>query len=229
MSSMKNLQLLLAVLLPLAALGNLLPGYSAPGDVPEISGEELQDSTGAFEHHKWLSIARILHRDITRLRDEQFQRDFGEPVANMTNYASVRSKTPLISPSDGCYSKNFSAQRCLRRIYAGLSTYREYLSKVERENLTAAQVTDIKLRTTSLLNIIKEKVDDAPIQPHSVSELPDGSAWTQRTVTHSILYNLEVFLKETSRAINFINKKLGNHIRKEIKESKWPSEKHSQE
>ncbi|KAL7826861.1 hypothetical protein AOLI_G00320700 [Acnodon oligacanthus] len=228
MSSMKNLRLALAVLLPLAALSDPLPGYSAPGDPPEISGEELQDSNGPFEH-KWLFIARILHRDVMKLRDEQFQRDFGEPSANMTNYASVRIKTPLIHPSDGCYLKNFGAQRCLRRIYAGLSTYREYLSKVERENLTAAQVTDIKLRTTSLLNIIKEKVDDAPIQPHPISELPDGSAWTQRTVTHSVLYNLEVFLKETTRAINFINKKLGNHINKEIKESKWSSEKHSHE
>ncbi|KAI4900357.1 hypothetical protein NFI96_024993 [Prochilodus magdalenae] len=223
MPSTKNLQLLLAVLLPLAALSSPLPGNSAQGDLPEISGEEVQDSAGAFENHKWHHLARSLQFDIIRLRDEQFQRDFGEPTTNMTNYDPVRIHTPLISPPHGCFSRNFSAQRCLRRIYSGLSTYREFLNYVERENLTAAHLTGIKVRTTSLLNIIKEKMDVTQIQTQPISALPDGSAWTQRVVTHSILYNLAAFLKDTTRALDYINKKGVHHTAKETKESKWPS------
>lgn len=40
----------------------------------------------------------------------QFERDFRETV-NMTAYEGVRIKTPLLKPSDGCLSRNFSTVR----------------------------------------------------------------------------------------------------------------------
>ncbi|XP_066530650.1 interleukin-6 [Hoplias malabaricus] len=223
MSSVKFVQLLLAFFPTLSTLANPLPDHSAT-ELTETSGEELQDSARAFAHQKWDHIAKALHKDVTSLRDEQFRRDFDEPLSNMTKYAFVREQTPQLSSADGCYSTNFDAHRCLRRIYAGLRTYREYMSYVDKMNLTTVMITDVQLQTTRLINMIKNKVTVTHTTP--ISPLPEGSAWNQRRVTHSVLYNLAVFLKETIRAIDHINKKGMNLIRTEIKEPKWPSEKH---
>ncbi|XP_072530696.1 interleukin-6 [Salminus brasiliensis] len=222
MPSVKNLQLsLAALLLLLVALCAPVPVHGAPADLPETSGEELQD-TGDFKRYKLRDIADLLLESITRLRDEQFQRDFGEPVGNMTNYDPVRTEMPLISQSDRCRPKNFSAPRCLKRIYAGLRTYEGYLGYLEKENLTTAQLTDIRQWTTSLLKIIKDKVDDTNIQ--SVSSPPhDEPAWKQRTFTHSILYNLTLFLRDANKAMRHMITKGFDYVRTENKGSKWLS------
>ncbi|XP_026786001.3 interleukin-6-like [Pangasianodon hypophthalmus] len=196
--------LFLLALLPLASLGL----YSGDTDFYETSGSQLQNEAHAPDH-KWLSIARQMRRDIASVRDEQLKRDFAD---TSSEFASVRIQTPLLSSSDGCLPSDFTAHKCLRRIYNGLRVYQAYLPYVERENLTAAHMVDIKVGITRLLHLIKEtvKVNDDKVHPSSLNELPDDSTWTRKTVTHSILHNFADFMTDTSRAINYMkNIKVG--------------------
>lgn len=52
------------------------------------------------------------------------------------------------------------------------------------------------------------QVNDDKAQPTSPSELPGDSAWTRKTVTHSILYNFADFMTDAVRAINYMKAKL---------------------
>ncbi|RXN10785.1 interleukin-6 [Labeo rohita] len=142
-------------------LVDAVPTYSGLAELPEISGDEVQDVDGKSplsDRHKWHLMAKDLHRDVKMLRDQQFERDFRETV-NMTAYEGVRIKTPLLKPSDGCLSRNFSTERCLKRIYSVLTWYKENWSFIENENLTSSLVNDIKHGTKRLLEAINSQVD----------------------------------------------------------------------
>ncbi|XP_076866035.1 interleukin-6 isoform X2 [Brachyhypopomus gauderio] len=215
MPSLNDLQLCLSVLLPLAAFSVALPLDTANEDLPEISGEEVHDAKGRSVQDKCNFIAKLLHENIKRLRDEQFQRDFGEAIINMTNFETVRIQILKSNPpAKVCLRKNFDSDKCLTRIYTGLRTYSAYLDYVERENLTASLINSAKESTTRLLNIIKDKWKDG--QNHALERaLHEDSAWTRKIVTHSVLYDFEVFMTETSRAIQFMtNHKMPSYIQK---------------
>ncbi|XP_062842328.1 interleukin-6 [Trichomycterus rosablanca] len=203
MPSAHYLNLFLVAVLSICSLGNQTPLHSRNPDSEETSGELQQDLTDAVDHGKWNLIASLLQQDIAILRDEQFKRDFGQTEFKMKDFSM---SMPLLNSSDGCLSKNFKAQRCLRKIYTGLSIYKEYLPYVERQNLTTALMNNINLATTRLLHIIKEKVNDGQVPQHFSSVLPEDSAWRQKTVTHSILFHYATFMNATVRAISYMKK-----------------------
>uniref|UniRef100_A0A4W4EG61 Interleukin-6 n=2 Tax=Electrophorus electricus TaxID=8005 RepID=A0A4W4EG61_ELEEL len=153
--------------------------------------------------NKSYGVAKSLYRHITTLKNEQLQRDFGESQ-NTTYFETAKIQT-FSKPRNVCLSKTFDGDGCLKQIYTGLSTYIAYLPYVERENLTAAVIIDVKHLTTRLLNHIKDKLKDGWDHTLNVPTLPQGSAWTRKMVTYSILSNFENFMKDTCRAIYFIN------------------------
>uniref|UniRef100_A0A4W4EGX3 Interleukin-6 n=1 Tax=Electrophorus electricus TaxID=8005 RepID=A0A4W4EGX3_ELEEL len=133
----------------------------------------------------------------------QLQRDFGESQ-NTTYFETAKIQT-FSKPRNVCLSKTFDGDGCLKQIYTGLSTYIAYLPYVERENLTAAVIIDVKHLTTRLLNHIKDKVSSPGHEQCQLYISNIGSAWTRKMVTYSILSNFENFMKDTCRAIYFIN------------------------
>ncbi|XP_022523792.2 interleukin-6 [Astyanax mexicanus] len=190
----------------------------------------MQDTSGEQKRHKpqEIAIADLLLRSITRLRDEQFQKDFGEPVKNMTNYEHVRREMPLIRSEDRCRHKNFSAPRCLKQIYAVLRIYEGHLGYLEKDNLTSARLPDVKHWTFSLVQFIRTKMsspEDTDVQSSS-SSLKEESAWMKKIYTHSILYNFTSFLIDANRALKHMNDKGYDYVKTENKGPKWPLEKH---
>uniref|UniRef100_A0A3B1KAN9 Interleukin-6 n=1 Tax=Astyanax mexicanus TaxID=7994 RepID=A0A3B1KAN9_ASTMX len=192
----------------------------------------MQDTSGEQKRHKpqEIAIADLLLRSITRLRDEQFQKDFGEPVKNMTNYEHVRREMPLIRSEDRCRHKNFSAPRCLKQIYAVLRIYEGHLGYLEKDNLTSARLPDVKHWTFSLVQFIRTKMsspEDTDVQSSSSSSsLKEESAWMKKIYTHSILYNFTSFLIDANRALKHMNDKGYDYVKTENKGPKWPLEKH---
>ncbi|XP_051992401.1 interleukin-6-like [Xyrauchen texanus] len=158
--------------------------YSSMGGLSETSGEELQHAdikSPPTEWQKWHLMARQLHKDVKTLQDEQFEKDFTETL-NMTSYEDVRISTPILKHSDGCFSKNFSTERCLRRIYSVLMWYKEHLSYTERENLTSTLMNNVKHGTKRLLECINSQVRDLEVEGISSTLPPVASAWTSKVV-----------------------------------------------
>uniref|UniRef100_A0A671Q4M1 Interleukin-6 n=1 Tax=Sinocyclocheilus anshuiensis TaxID=1608454 RepID=A0A671Q4M1_9TELE len=212
-----------AVLAAFISLGDAVPAYSGLAELSETSGDEVQD------RQKWYLMARDLHRDVKTLRDQQFERDFRETV-NMTAYEGVRIETPLLKPSDGCLSRNFSAERCLSRIYSVLTWYKENWSFMEKENLTWSLVKDIKHGSKRLLEALNSQLQIADGQTDQISSAPLSvrSAWMRKTTTHSILFNFSSVMIDTCRALNYISKHKAAHRAKDTKRpADWSSDKNS--
>uniref|UniRef100_A0A672MBT0 Interleukin-6 n=1 Tax=Sinocyclocheilus grahami TaxID=75366 RepID=A0A672MBT0_SINGR len=233
MPSAQNAALFLsAVLAAFISLGDAVPAYSGLAELSETSGDEAQDVEGKSplsEWQKWYLMARDLHRDVKTLRDQQFERDFRE-TENMTAYEGVRIETPLLEPSDGCLSRNFSAERCLSRIYSVLTWYKENWSFMEKENLTWSLVKDIKHGSKRLLEALNSQLQIADGQTDQISSAPLSvrSAWTRKTTTHSILFNFSSVMIDTCRALNYISKHKAAHRAKDTKRpADWSSDKNS--
>ncbi|XP_050993640.1 interleukin-6 [Labeo rohita] len=229
-STLSVLLFLSAVQTAFIYLVDAVPTYSGLAELPEISGDEVQDVDGKSplsDRHKWHLMAKDLHRDVKMLRDQQFERDFRETV-NMTAYEGVRIKTPLLKPSDGCLSRNFSTERCLKRIYSVLTWYKENWSFIENENLTSSLVNDIKHGTKRLLEAINSQLQIADGQADQMSSAPLSvkSAWTRKTAAHSILFNFTSMMIDTCRAINYMSKHKTAHRGKDMKRPRdWSSDK----
>ncbi|KAF5908835.1 interleukin-6-like, partial [Clarias magur] len=138
-------------LFALLTVASLAP-YSGDAGLFEAPGGEAQNKADS----KWHWVAKKLHNDVSRVRDEQFVRDFG--TLNMTEFASLRLEMPLLTSEDGCVPHNFSPHKCLRHIYIGLREYQLYLPYVERQNLTADHMMAIKEGIANLLHFIKDVV-----------------------------------------------------------------------
>uniref|UniRef100_A0A8C1BG40 Interleukin-6 n=2 Tax=Cyprinus carpio TaxID=7962 RepID=A0A8C1BG40_CYPCA len=222
MSSAQNAALFLsAVLAVFISLVDAVPAYSGLTELSETSGDEVQDVEGKSplsERQKWYLMARDLHRDVKTLRDQQFERDFRETV-NMTAYEGAKIKTPLLRPSDGCVSRNFSAERCLSRIYSVLTWYRENWSFIEKENLTSSLVKDIKHASKRLLEALNSQLQIADGQQDQISSAPLSvrSAWTRKITTHSILFNFSSVMIDSCRALHYISKRKAAHRAKDTK------------
>ncbi|XP_067217713.1 interleukin-6 [Chanodichthys erythropterus] len=222
MPSALNKALFLFVTLAVSiCLVDAVPAYSSMGELSEISGDEVQDvdvKSPLNDQEKWHLMARDLHKDVKTLRDEQFERDFRETV-NMTAYEGVRISTPLLRPSDGCLSRNFSTERCLKRIYSVLTWYKENWNYIEKENLTSNMVNNIKHETKRLLEAINSQlqVSEGQMDPISSSPLPVNSAWMQKTTVHSILFNFTSAMIDTCRAVNYMSKRKSGQRRKGVK------------
>uniref|UniRef100_A0A672LYQ1 Interleukin-6 n=1 Tax=Sinocyclocheilus grahami TaxID=75366 RepID=A0A672LYQ1_SINGR len=230
MPSAQNAALFLsAVLAAFLSLVDAVPAYSGLAELSETSGDEVQDVEGKSplsERQKWHLMARDLHRDVKMLRDQQFERDFRETV-NMTAYEGVRITTPLLRPSDGCLSRNFS-DLCLSRIYSVLSWYKENWSLIENENLTSSLVKDIKRGTKRLLEAINSQLQiaDGGVDQISSAPLSVRSAWTRKTTTHSILFNFTSMMIDTCRAVHYMSKRKTAHRAKDMKRpADWSSDK----
>ncbi|KAK2887734.1 hypothetical protein QQF64_013007 [Cirrhinus molitorella] len=227
-SALNALLFLSAVLAAFFCLVDAVPAYSGLAELSEISGDEVQDVDGKSplsDRQKWHLMARDLHRDIKTLRDQQFERDFRE---NMTAYEGVRIKTPLLKPSDGCFSRNFSTEQCLSRIYSILTWYKENWSFIENENLTSTLVNDIKHGTKRLLEAINSQLQIADGQADKMSSAPLSvrSAWTRKTTVHSILFNFTSVMIDTCRAVNYMSKRKTAHRGKDMKRPiDWSSDK----
>ncbi|XP_016428412.1 interleukin-6 [Sinocyclocheilus rhinocerous] len=231
MPSAQNAALFLsAVLAAFLSLVHAVPAYSGLAELSETSGDEVQDVEGKSplsERQKWHLMARDLHRDVKTLRDQQFERDFRETV-NMTAYEGVRITTPLLTPSDGCLSRNFSADLCLSRIYSILSWYEENWSLIENENLTSSLVKDIKRGTKRLLEAINSQLQiaDGGVDQISRAPLSVRSAWMRKTTTHSILFNFTSVMIDTCRAVHYMSKRKAAHRAKDTKRpADWSSDK----
>ncbi|ROI69372.1 Interleukin-6 [Anabarilius grahami] len=231
MPSALNKALILFVILAVSiCLVDAVPVYSSMGELSETSGDEVQDvdvQSPLNDRQKWHLMARDLHKDVKTLRDEQFERDFRETV-NMTAYEGVRISTPLLRPSDGCLSRNFSTERCLGRIYSVLTWYKENWNYIEKENLTSNLANDIKHKTKRLLEAINSQlqVSEGQMDPISSSPLPVKSAWMHKTTVHSILFNFTSVMIDTCRAVNYMSKRKGGQRRKDVKRpNDWASEK----
>ncbi|KAI7799233.1 interleukin-6 [Triplophysa rosa] len=223
----------LSVLLPVFfCLLDAWPLYSSMGESSEISGDDVQEvnvRAPLTEEQRWHLMARQLHRDVKTLRDEQFDRDFRD-AANMTSFEGVRIHTPVLKASDGCLSRNFSTERCLGRVYSVLMWYKEHLSCIERENLTQTLTNDVKHGTKRFLESIYSQVQlkDTQVEEFSRSSLQAKSAWTRKTLVHSILFHFTNVMIDTCRAIHYMSKrKTGDgHQRKDRKKtSDWMSDK----
>ncbi|XP_053349168.1 interleukin-6 [Clarias gariepinus] len=211
MPSLNYLGLFLLALLPVASFAP----YSGDADLYETARGEAQNEAHAGEI-KWHKIARKMHNDIWRVRDEQFVRDFG--TSNMTEFASLRMplfEMPLLTSEDGCVPYNLSPINCLQAIYNGLRKYQLSLPYVERQNLTADHMVAIKEGTAGLLHFIKDtvKVDDDTVHLPFLTELSDDSAWTRKIKTHSILYNFKDFMADTSRAITYLSNQMKSRMK----------------
>uniref|UniRef100_A0A673IP07 Interleukin-6 n=1 Tax=Sinocyclocheilus rhinocerous TaxID=307959 RepID=A0A673IP07_9TELE len=195
-----------AVLAAFLSLGDAVPAYSGLAELSETSGDEVQDVEGKSplsERQKWYLMARDLHRDVKTLRDQQFERDFRETV-NMTAYEGVRIETPLLEPSDGCLSRNFSAVRT------------RFLSD------------DSELVTVSVSLLLQLQIADGQTDQISSAPLSVRSAWTRKTTTHSILFNFSSVMIDTCRALNYISKHKAAHRAKDTKRpAGWSSDKNS--
>ncbi|XP_026145065.1 interleukin-6-like [Carassius auratus] len=231
MSSAQNVALFLSV--ALAAFISLLdavPVYSGLAELSETSGDELQDVDGKSplsDRQKWHLMARDLHRDVKMLRDQQFKRDFRQTV-NMTAFEDVRVKTPLLRPSDGCLSRNFSTDSCLGRIYSVLTWYKDNWSFIEKENLTSSLVNDVKHGTKRLLEAINSQLQIADGGTDQISSAPLSatSAWTRKTTVHSILFNFTSVMIDSCRAINYMSKRKAAYRAKDTKRpADWSSDK----
>ncbi|XDV33737.1 hypothetical protein PO909_004036, partial [Leuciscus waleckii] len=173
-SALKKALFLSATLAVFMRLVDAVPAYSSMGELSETSGDEVQDvdvKSLLNDRQKWHRMARDLHNDVKTLRDEQFEREFRETV-NMTAYEAVRISTPLLKPSDGCLSRNFSTERCLGRIYSVLTWYKENWNYIEKENLTSTLVTDIKHETKRLLEAINSQLQVGEGQVDPISSGP---------------------------------------------------------
>lgn len=176
-SALNTALFLSATLAVFMRLVDAVPAYSSMGELSETSGEEVQDvdvKSLLNDRQKWHLMARDLHKDVKTLRDEQFESVFRE-TANMTAYEGVRISTPLLKPSDGCLSRNFSTERCLGRIYSVLTWYKENWDYIEKENLTSTLVNDIKHETKRLLEAINSQVNTPELNicaPHVLSKRP---------------------------------------------------------
>ncbi|XP_026088085.1 uncharacterized protein LOC113069455 isoform X2 [Carassius auratus] len=231
MSSAQNAALFLSVVLAVfISLVDAVPAYSGLAELSETSRDEVQDVEGKSplsERQKWYLTARDLHRDVKTLRDQQFERDFREMV-NMTACEGVRIKTPLLRPSDGCLSRNFSTERCLSRIYIVLSWYRENWSIIEKENLTSSLVKDVKHGSKRLLEAIHRQLQIADGQEDQISSAPLSvrSTWTHKTTVHSILFNFSSVMIDSYRALHYISKRKAAHRAKDTKRpANWSSDK----
>ncbi|XP_051519448.1 interleukin-6-like [Myxocyprinus asiaticus] len=185
--------------------------YSSMGELSETSGEELQHvdiKRPPTERQKWHLMAKQLHKDVKTLQDEQFEKDLRE-MLNMTSYEGVRISTPLLKHSDGCLSRNFSTERCLRRIYSVLMWYKEHMSYIERENLTSTLINDVKHGTKRLLESINSQLQLRDIQVEGISNTPPPvvSEWTSKMFTHSILFNFTSVMIDTCRAISYMSQR----------------------
>uniref|UniRef100_A0A8C1T8U2 Interleukin-6 n=1 Tax=Cyprinus carpio TaxID=7962 RepID=A0A8C1T8U2_CYPCA len=231
MPSAQNAALFLsAILAVFISLVDAVPVYSGLAELSETSGDEVQDVDGKSplsDRQKWHLMARDLHRDVKTLRDQQFERDFREMV-NMTAYEGVRVKTPLLKPSDGCLSRNFSSDLCLSRIYSVLTWYKENWSFIENENLTSSLVNDIKHGTKRLLEAINSQLQIADRGADQISSAPLSvrSAWTRKTTVHSILFNFTSVMIDTCRAINYMSKRKPAYRAKDTKRpADWSADK----
>ncbi|XP_055076613.1 interleukin-6 [Misgurnus anguillicaudatus] len=207
-----------------------VPLYSSMGELPEISGDEVQEVNvqAPTEQERWHRMAKQLQNDVKTLRDEQFIRDFGETV-NMSLFESERINTPVFKASDGCYLKNFSTERCLGRIYNVLMWYKENLNYIERENRTTTLMNNVKHEMKRLLESINSQLQSKDVQVEDISSsLHAKSAWTQKTVTHSILFNLTNVMIDTCRAIPYLSKSKAGHSQRTKNKKKtddWISDK----
>ncbi|KAK7124263.1 hypothetical protein R3I94_018584 [Phoxinus phoxinus] len=229
-SALNTALFLSAALAVLMRLVDAVPAYSSVGELSETSGDEVQDvevKSLLSDRQKWHLMARDLHKDVKTLLDEQFSeiRDFRE-TANMTAYEVVRISTPLLKPSDGCLSRNFSTERCLGRIYSVLTWYKENWNYIEKENLTSTLVNDIKHATKRLLEAINSQVDEGQVNPISSSPLSVESAWIRKCTVHSILFNYTSVMIDTCRAIGYMSKRKGGPRGKDTKRAgHWTSDK----
>ncbi|XP_056596787.1 interleukin-6 isoform X2 [Triplophysa dalaica] len=230
---LSTLSVQLSVLLPVFfCLLDASPLYSTEGELSEISGDDIQEvNVRALitEEQRWHLMARQLHRDVKTLRDEQFDRDFRDP-ANMTSFEGLRTNTPVLKASDGCLSRNFNRERCLGRVYSVLMWYAEHLSYIERENLTQTHTNDVKHGTKRFLESIYSQVQlrDTQVEDFPRSSLQAKSAWTRKTLVHSILFNFTNVMIDTCRAIHYMSKRItgDGHQRKHRKKaSDWISDK----
>ncbi|XP_039534404.1 interleukin-6-like [Pimephales promelas] len=229
-SALNKVLILSATLAVLMRLVDAVPAYSSMGELSETSGEEVQDvdvKSLLNDRHKWHLMARDLHKDVKKLRDEQFENDFREAV-NMTAYEGVRVSTPLLKPSDGCLSRNFSTERCLGRIYSVLTWYKENWNYIEKENLTSTLVNDIKHGTKRLLEAINSQLQlgEGQVDPIPSGPLSVRSAWTRKATVHSILFNYTNVMIDTCRAISYMSKRKGGRRGKDTKRpGHWTSDK----
>ncbi|XP_077050974.1 interleukin-6 [Siphateles boraxobius] len=229
-SALNNALFLSAILAVFMRLVDAVPAHSSMGELSETSGDEVQDvdvKSPLNDRQTWHLMARELHKDVKTLRDQQFESDFRE-TANMTAYEVVRISTPLLKPSDGCVSRNFSTERCLGRIYSVLTWYKENWNYIEKENLTSTLVNDIKHGTKRLLEAINSQlqVGEGQVDPFPSSLLSVRSAWTRKTTVHSILFNYTSVMIDTCRAINYMSKRKGGLRGKDTKRPEhWTSDK----
>ncbi|XP_043089081.1 interleukin-6 isoform X3 [Puntigrus tetrazona] len=239
MRSAQNAALFLsAVAAALLARLHALPVHGGLPEPSQASGDEVQDVNGKSplsDRLKWNLMARDLHRDVKSLRDQQFERDFKD-AGNMTEFESVRIETPLLRPSDGCLSRNFSSDLCLSRISGVLSWYKDHWSFVENENLTSSLVNGVRLSTKRLLEAIDSQVRSVRLTPAvpaalfpqlqpadqvSSAPLTVSSAWTRKTVAHSLLYNFTSVMIDTCRAVNYMSK---HRAARRAEDAKRPAE-----
>ncbi|XP_043089082.1 interleukin-6 isoform X4 [Puntigrus tetrazona] len=222
MRSAQNAALFLsAVAAALLARLHALPVHGGLPEPSQASGDEVQDVNGKSplsDRLKWNLMARDLHRDVKSLRDQQFERDFKD-AGNMTEFESVRIETPLLRPSDGCLSRNFSSDLCLSRISGVLSWYKDHWSFVENENLTSSLVNGVRLSTKRLLEAIDSQLQ--PADQVSSAPLTVSSAWTRKTVAHSLLYNFTSVMIDTCRAVNYMSK---HRAARRAEDAKRPAE-----
>lgn len=207
-----------------------VPLFSSMGELPEISGDEVQEvnvPVPLTEPERWHRMAKQLQNDVKTLRDEQFIRDFGETV-NMSLFENERINTPVFKASDGCFLKNFSTERCLGHIYNILMWYKENLNYIERENLTPTLMNNVKHEMKRLLESINSQLQSKDLQVEDISSsLHAKSAWTQKAVTHSILFNLTNVMIHTCRAIPYLSKSKAGHSQRTKNKIKtdWISDK----
>ncbi|TRY72872.1 hypothetical protein DNTS_021693 [Danionella cerebrum] len=200
MSSSTKLNLFLVLMVPI---------FSSLGDLSEISGDESQDTernSELSEEQRWHLMARDLYRHVKMLRDLQFERDFPETM-NMTEFESVRINTPVLKASDRCLARNFSSYHCLQRIHSILTWYRENWSFIERENLTPELVKTTKLGTTRLLEAVQSKLQGEASEQTSSAPLEATSAWTRKTLVHSLLFHLTQVSIDASRALAYMSRR----------------------
>uniref|UniRef100_A0A8C1UX67 Interleukin-6 n=1 Tax=Cyprinus carpio TaxID=7962 RepID=A0A8C1UX67_CYPCA len=189
-----------AVLAVFISLVDAVPAYSGLAELSETSGDEVQDVEGKSplsERQKWYLMARDLHRDVKTLRDQQFERDFRETV-NMTAYEGARIKTPLLRPSDGCVSRNFSAVRThFPSNDSGLFMAHAYM---KRSGVSwQLQIADGQ----------QDQISSAPLSVRS--------AWTRKITAHSILFNFSSVMIDSCRALHYISKRKAAHRAKDTK------------
>ncbi|KAA0709933.1 hypothetical protein E1301_Tti020257 [Triplophysa tibetana] len=149
-------------------------------------------------------------------------------------------------------------ERCLGRLYSVLMWYEEHLSYIERENLTQTITNDVKHGTKRFLESIYSKVNtpeafparlaaarkgasvralqvaaivqltDTQVEDFPRCSLQAKSAWTRKTLVHSILFNFTNVMIDTCRAIHYMSKRktgVGHQRKDRKKTSDWISDK----